>query len=486
MDYILSFCTLTLVLNLLIVIGISVRVIMKRPSPGTAFCWLFIVASFPFGGLILYLLIGDRRLELSRKKRFDILHADFKRISKMIPRDLIEVDWSRHPTAAQAMDRLGHRMTGYPSVQGSRFKMYSETEEILDAIARDVDGAQSSVLMEFYIWNVGGKADDVLNAVIRASERGVHCRLLIDCLGASKWWKSDQPQQLRDSGVQLCRALPVGLFRTLTSRNDLRMHRKIVIVDSQIAWTGSMNMVDPAFFKQDAGFGRWIDAMARLQGSAVVPLTATMLGDWSIETGESIEDLLKSIQFGNVPLDGSTDIQVVPSGPGQTEDGLLQMLLTMIHAAQDELVLTTPYLVPDDSLLKALRGAAARGVRVILIVPKKVDSLMTRYASRSYYDDLMDIGVEILLYTGGLLHTKSITVDGTMSMFGTVNLDMRSLWLNYEVSLFVYCQEFSQQLRALQQTYIDCAERLDSTLWSKRPFAIKMLENTLHLMSPLL
>ncbi|MHC4374952.1 MAG: phospholipase D-like domain-containing protein [Planctomycetota bacterium] len=253
---------------------------------------------------------------------------------------------------------------------------------------------------------------------------------MIDCLGASKWWKSEQPQQLRDSGVQLCRALPVGLFRTLTSRNDLRMHRKIVIVDSQIAWTGSMNMVDPAFFKQDAGFGRWIDAMARLQGSAVVPLTATMLGDWSIETGESIEDLLKSMQLGSVRLDGSTDIQVVPSGPGQTNDGLLQMLLTMIHAAQDELVLTTPYLVPDDSLLKALRGAAARGVRVILIVPKKVDSLMTRYACRSYYDDLMDIGVEILLYTGGLLHTKSITVDGTMSMFGTVNLDMRSLWLN--------------------------------------------------------
>ncbi|MHC4258603.1 MAG: phospholipase D-like domain-containing protein, partial [Planctomycetota bacterium] len=252
----------------------------------------------------------------------------------MIPRDLIEVDWSRHPTAAQAMDRLGHRMTGYPSVQGSRFKMYSETEEILEAITRDVDGAQSSVLMEFYIWNVGGKADDVLSAVIRASERGVHCRLLIDCLGASKWWKSEQPQQLRDSGVQLCRALPVGLFRTLTSRNDLRMHRKIVIVDSQIAWTGSMNMVDPAFFKQDAGFGRWIDAMARLQGSAVVPLTATMLGDWSIETGESIEDLLKSMQLGSVRLDGSTDIQVVPSGPGQTNDGLLQMLLTMIHAAQ--------------------------------------------------------------------------------------------------------------------------------------------------------
>jgi cardiolipin synthase len=486
MEYILSFYTITLVLNLLIVIGVSVRVIMKRPSPGTAICWLFIVASFPFVGFILYLLIGDRRLELRRIQRFDTLHADFKRISKMIPKDLIDVDWPRHPTSAQAMNRLGHRMTGYPTVQGSRFKMFSNTDEILEAIAGDVDQAKHSVLMEFYIWNLGGKADDVLDAVIRAAQRGVQCRLLIDCLGANAWWKSDQPQKLRKAGVELCRALPVGLFRMLTSRNDLRMHRKIVVIDSQIAWTGSMNMVDPAFFKQDGGFGRWIDAMARLQGSVVVPLAATMLGDWAIETGESIEDLIKSTQVSNVRPNGTTDIQVVPSGPGQTDDGLLQMLLTMIHAAQKELVLTTPYLVPDDSLLKALRGAAARGVRVMLIVPKKVDSLMTRYASRSYYEDLMDIGVEIWLHTGGLLHTKSITIDDSISMFGTVNLDMRSLWLNYEVSLFVYGQEFTQQLRALQQTYIDCAEQLDSAAWTQRPFAVKLIENTLHLMSPLL
>ena len=131
-------------------------------------------------------------------------------------------------------------------------------------------------------------------------------------------------------------------------------------------------------------------------------------------------------------------MQVVPSGPGQSEDGLLQMILGLINAARDELMLTTPYLVPDDAMILALRGAAARGVQVTLIVPEKVDSFLTRYASRSYYDDLLDAGVAIQLYRGGLLHTKSISVDGTMSMFGTVNLDMRSLWLNYEVALFIY------------------------------------------------
>ena len=133
-----------------------------------------------------------------------------------------------------------------------------------------------------------------------------------------------------------------------------------------------------------------------------------------------------------------------------------------------------------------MRGAAGRGVKVIVIVPEKVDSLLTRYASRSYYDELLDLGMEIQLYRGGLLHTKSISVDGTMAMFGTVNFDMRSLWLNYEVALFVYEPEFAQSLRALQQSYIDRSVRLDPVAWEKRPFMERFFESALRLVSPLL
>ena len=162
------------------------------------------------------------------------------------------------------------------------------------------------------------------------------------------------------------------------------------------------------------------------------------------------------------------------------------MLLATINAAKKELIVTTPYLAPDDSIIHALRGAAGRGVNVQLIVPEKVDSFLTRYASRSYYDELLQMGVEIYLYRGGLLHTKSITVDGWMSMFGTVNLDMRSLWINYEVSLFIYDTGFAKELRALQQSYIRDARRLDSETWKKRRFVERFLENALRLASPLL
>ncbi|MEA3274705.1 MAG: cardiolipin synthase [Pseudomonadota bacterium] len=487
MSFNLQPVSLVAVMHMLIVILIIVRVIMRRPATGVALAWLVLVAVLPFAGALLYLLIGERRIGRQRTRRIGRLRTDYRKIAAAAVREgLTDVDWSRRPPATQGMDRLGRKTVGSATVRGSDFRLFSDTQEMLRAIARDVDAAKTSVLMEFYIWSEGGSADEVLDAVIRAAQRGVACRLLIDAMGAKPWWKCEQPQRLRDAGVDLRPALPVGLFRTFVGRTDLRLHRKIAIIDGEAAWTGSMNLVDPRYFKQGAGVGEWVDAMVRVEGAVVVPLAATLLGDWVLETGEPVRDLIASAGLHLVEPNGPADIQVIPSGPGETGDGLLQMLLALINAAQHELVLTTPYLVPDDSMIYALRGAAGRGVKVSLIVPEKVDSFLTRYASRSYYDELLDIGVQIQLYRGGLLHTKSITVDGAVSMFGTVNLDMRSLWINYEVALFVYERDFARELRALQQTYIEDSDRLEQALWGKRSLKARFLENALRLMSPLL
>jgi cardiolipin synthase len=487
MDFLVHPSTVIVIVHALIVIGITVRVVMNRPATGVALAWLLIVVMLPFAGTFMYLLIGERRIGRGRTEGIGRLRSEYARVAEAaIKEGLTDVDWSRHDPAAHGMDRLGRKAVGSPTVRGSSFQMFSDTQAILKQIAHDIDAAKTSVLMEFYIWNQGGMADEVLEALIRAAGRGVSLRVLVDALGARPWWQGKQPQRLRDAGVEVRPALPVGLFRTFVGRTDLRLHRKIVVVDGEVAWTGSMNLVDPRVFKQDAGVGEWVDAMVRVQGTVVAPLAATMLGDWILETGEPLQKLIENTGLRLVEPRGNADIQVMPSGPGLTEDGLLQMLLALINAARDELVLTTPYLVPDDSITRALRGAAGRGVKVSLIVPEKVDSFLTRYASRSYYDDLLDVGVEIHLYRGGLLHTKSIMVDGAMSMFGTVNLDMRSLWLNYEVALFVYDREFAVQLRALQQAYIDDADRLDTAVWASRSFGERFLENSLRLVSPIL
>ena len=153
-----------------------------------------------------------------------------------------------------------------------------------------------------------------------------------------------------------------GLLRTLIGRTDLRLHRKIVVIDGAVAWTGSMNLVDPRFFKQGSGVGEWIDAMARFEGTVVNPLAGVLIGDWILETGEPLHKLINDAGLGRAQPTGTANVQVGPTGPGQSEDGLLQMILGLINAARDELILTTPYLVPDDAMILALRGAAARGV----------------------------------------------------------------------------------------------------------------------------
>ncbi len=487
MEFFLHPSTLTLVVHAIIVIAIVVRVITKRPATGVALAWLLLVSAVPFAGAVFYLLIGERRISRQRSSRIARLRTDFAKIAEIAIRDgITDVDWSTHHPAARGMSRLGQNLGGAPTVRGSEFQMFSDTQEILAGLVKDIDAANTSVLMEFYIWNEGGAADAVLEAVIRAAQRGVSCRLLIDALGARPWWKGRQPQRLRDVGVELRAALPVGLFRTFVGRTDLRVHRKIVVVDGRLAWTGSMNLVDPRFFKKESGVGQWVDAMVRLKGAVVAPLAATMIGDWILETGESLADLVASAGLQLVQPQGQADIQVIASGPGQTDDGLLQMILGLINSAQQELVMTTPYLVPDESLLRAIRGAAARGVRVTLIVPEKVDSLLTRYAARSYYDDLLDVGVNIHLFRGGLLHTKSIMMDRAISMWGTVNLDMRSLWINYEVSLFVYDPVFASELSALQQSYIADSEEINPDEWSARGFPLRFVEDTMRLLSPLL
>jgi cardiolipin synthase len=481
------FTTLLTCFHVAIVLLVSLRVIMRRPPSGVALAWMFLVSFVPLVGAVFYLLIGERRVGLRRARRIAAIRSDYGKLAqRVIDGGLTRVCWDKHRPEARGMDHLGTCLVGIPTVAGSMAQFYSDSEQILRTIAQDIDKARKSVLVEFYIWSEGGAADEVLEALLRAGQRGVACRVLVDAVGALPWWKGRQPQRLRAAGVQVQPALPVSLLQAFVSRNDLRLHRKIVVIDGHVAWTGSMNLVDPRYFKQEAHVGQWVDAMVRLEGSVVAPLAMTMIGDWMLETAEAIDPILASSELALVGPKGTEDMQVVPSGPGEGDDGLLQMLLAVINSAREELVLTTPYFVPDDSMLRALRGAAGRGVRVEMILPERVDSLLTRYASRSYYDELLDIGVRIHLYQKGLLHTKSITADRRISMFGTVNLDMRSLWLNYEVSLFVYGEAFAEQLYALQQSYLHDCRQLDPDEWSKRSHGARFLENSLRLVGPVL
>jgi cardiolipin synthase len=340
--------------------------------------------------------------------------------------------------------------------------------------------------LEFYIWSLGGRADEVGAALRRAVKRGVQCRVLVDALGSKMFLKSQLARELRQAGVVIAVALPAGLLHLLFSRPDLRLHRKIVIIDGVIGYTGSLNLADPLLFKQDAGVGQWVDAFVRVQGPAVDALADTFDEDWALETGDTLESVRPLGDALPETTEGRAPVQVLPTGPDAHVAAIEQVVLMAIYAATREVVLTTPYFVPSESLLLALLSAAARGVQVTLIVPAKVDSRLVALASRAFQSDLLAVGVRVALFNGGLLHTKSITVDGQFSLFGSLNLDPRSLRLNFEISLAVYDAEFTASLRHLQEHYLEASTLLDLDACRARSGLERFAEDTARLAGPLL
>ncbi len=269
-------------------------------------------------------------------------------------------------------------------------------------------------------------------------------------------------------------------------RFDLRLHRKVVVIDGRIAYTGSMNLVDPRFFKQNSGVGQWVDAMTRIEGPPVEALAITFLGDWYVESGQSLDKLKADGGVQKLAPVGETIVQVVPSGPAFSQNAIERALVTAVFSAREEIILTTPYFVPDEPLQMALVSAAMRGVRVTLITPKRVDSRLVRYATGAFYSELIEAGVRIMLFDGGLLHTKSVTVDGEWSLFGSLNLDPRSLHLNFELTLGIYDEGFTQELRALQMKYLETSEMLTAEQLAGRSTIRLASENLARLVAPLL
>ena len=479
------FTSLILLVDWVIIIALGIRIIMSRRSVGATLSWMLIIVTFPLVGAIIYLLVGENRLGVRRSAKAQALYQPYRdrllRETRGAP-----IDWESVHEAASAISRQGTSVIGIPPIAGNELRLLDDCETILQAIIADIDRAQSSCHMEFYIWYEGGTGDDVAEALIQARRRGVACRVLLDAVGSRRFLAGEQAERMRRAGVELVAALPVALWRTLFVRLDLRLHRKIVVIDSQVAYTGSLNLADSRFFKRNAGMGHWVDAMARVRGPVVHALALLFHFDWELETGLGVDALGDTDPAGESSYPGGSIVLAAPSGPGPTPMAIHHMLLTTLYAARKELVITTPYFVPDDVLVTALVSAAQRGVRVTLVVPEKIDSVLVRLASRSHYDDLLSAGVQIMHFQQGLLHTKTITLDGEISLIGSVNMDMRSFFLNFEITLFVFDADFTAKIREMQEEYIRHSLPIDLETWRQRPFRQRLASNAAQLLGPLL
>ena len=464
---------------------LTLRIVMLKRPAGVTFAWVIVVFVLPLLGALIYLLIGETRLGELRARRAKAIHQVFQDWLS----DLQERAQRRQEAIPRPYDQIERQavtVVGLPALGGNRLRLLSSYRSIFSAVIEDIDSAQHSCHLQFYIWHQGGLADQVGEALIRARQRGVTCRVLLDQVGSKPFLRGKMAQRLRASGIDLVAMLPVNPLRILLRRADLRNHRKIIIIDERIAYTGSQNLVDPRFFKQEAEVGEWIDVMIRLTGPLVEEMVGVFIEDWQLETGRHLDILDQPPVEGAFTPQGESVAQVIPSGPVFRYMAIHQLLITTLYTAQEELVITTPYFVPDDSLKMALISTAQRGVQVTLILPYRVDSVLVRYASRSMFDELLTAGVRIALFKGGLLHTKAILVDRRFSVVGSVNMDMRSLWLNMEISMFIYDAAFSQRLGRLLDIYLGDSEMLEQQRWRRRPWFKHLAENLIRLLGPLL
>ena len=473
------------VLYPLVVLGLVVRVISRDLPTPTIVSWIAVLVLLPYIGPGLYLLFGEHRLAETRTRRSRMLLEPTKiwmqSLSARHP-----VNWTDTSDTARGLQRLVQEVNGYPTTSGNELRLYHNAIESLESVIYEVENAKTSIHLLFFIWSEGGLIDRLASALPDAARRGVVCRLLVDQVGSRRFLASNAANSLRARGVEVVASLPVSVWRVWAQRLDLRNHRKIVVIDGRIGFTGSLNAADPAHFKQQLRVGQWVDTMVRLEGPAVEALNLMFLRDWRLDTGAPVDELAASGDLTEQGARGSADVQVIPSGPDLPENGIHEVVLSLVYAARRKLTITTPYFIPSEPLLIALNCAAMRGVDVTLIVPAKLDSKLAQFAGDASIASLCSSGVKVAQFSGGLLHAKTVTIDDEISLIGTLNMDMRSFFLNFEVSILVYDQAFTGQLAALQASYLAGCKLLNLRLWESRSRLRKGAERVARVVSPLL
>ncbi|MCG8452264.1 MAG: cardiolipin synthase [Spirochaetales bacterium] len=452
----------------------------RRRTSTAAMAWLVVVYFFPLPGLIAYLMFGANRPQKRRLRHYkELTHS----MEKAREQHALTLD-SLRPEIPEELRRFSgivERFGGMAALGENNAELLSNPDAIIDTLISDIDQATHHVHLMFYIFEDDSVGRRVTDALERAVARGVSCRLLVDAMGSRKFLRQRQGALIQ-AGIQVYDSLPIVSIRRFFGRVDWRNHRKIAVIDGLYAYTGSRNIVEPGYGRKDSSLV-WKDLMVRISGPAVISLQTVFLTDWYLESGIMVRDeecyQLESLEE-NIP------IQVMPSGPFQSPQNYRRLVLSALYQAQERVTITTPYFVPDESMLQALETAAGRGVEVNLILPKKSDQLLPGYAARSYFDDLLEWGIGVHRYTGGLLHAKSLSVDHHLCFFGSSNFDIRSFALDYEVDLVFYGGSIAQELRELQHSYQADSEPLGMEQWSKRSYFSRLLENIAKLFSPLL
>ncbi|MFB9165347.1 cardiolipin synthase [Arthrobacter psychrochitiniphilus] len=474
---------------LIVLVDFGIRVVVLGVIPGnrrptTAMAWLLCIFFLPYVGLLLFLMFGNFRLSRRRREKQDAVNQRIMEGTKDIASLVPEYDG---PAWVKSAIELNQNLGFFPAIGGNTVRLIKGYQESLDLMADEISQATDYVNAEFYIMSSDASTNRLFQELEAAAERGVRVRVLFDHIGSLRVpGYLGMIRRLKASKIQWRRMLPLLPVKGQWRRPDLRNHRKILVVDGRVGFTGSQNVIEPSYRKKrNVKVGRqWVELMTRLEGPIVGTLNVMFATDWSSETEENLESQMAAYHWDT--FEGGALCQVVPSGPGFVTENNLRLFNTLLYSAEKQITISSPYFVPDDSLLYAITTAAQRGIKVELFVSEVGDQFLVHHAQRSYYEALLRAGVRIFLYPKPLvLHAKHFTVDYDVAVIGSSNMDMRSFSLNLEVTVMMIDRAVVEQMHAVEDHYRSMSRELHLEEWLTRPILARYVDNVARLTATL-
>jgi cardiolipin synthase A/B len=445
----------------------SYRALLTSRTPQGAVAWILLILLLPLIGTLLYLVFGHAsytRFERDRRRSDEtVFHTAFKA--------------SREPKDHPRLNPFA-RIARLPVTEGNDMSLLIDGEATYSTVLNAINSAESHIFVQFYTIEDDDIGRALRDALVERARAGVSVWLLHDELPFIGLPRSFR-KPLDDAGVRLAR--PKGPKRVLGPfQLNYRNHRKLVVVDNRVAFTGGLN-VSTAYLGLDPGIGPWRDTFASFRGPVVAQLALLFSSDWRWASGENLTELASSVP------QPEGDISAVALAPSPAEDVAAGNLyfIALAHVAQDRLWISTPYFVPDRDVLTALRFAALRGVDVKILVPENPDHYITHFAAMAYFDDLRSVGGEVWTYSPAFLHHKVALVDDDLASVGSINLDIRSGLLNFELTVVMEGASSAASVRDMFETDLSNAKLVDFDL-SDRPALTRMAARVARLFAPIL
>ncbi len=481
MDIIKNGYSVISILNVMLAIAV---IFLERRNVGVTWAWMMVLLFLPGVGFILYLILGQN---LSRRKIYRLKDDKRRIVDTLVEQQKEDLRMNRipyhDPDTADYQDMIYMNLSSAYALytQDNEVEIFTDGNEKFDALLRDIREAKDHVHIMYFIIRNDSLGQRLVDALTEKARQGVQVRLLYDDIGCSSLPRRFF-HNLREAGGSVAAFFP-SRIPYVNLRVNYRNHRKLVIIDGQIGYVGGFN-VGNEYLGLSRRFGYWRDTHLKLAGGSVLHMQALFFLDWGIATGDQVLIEPRYFPLGQHP--GRVGMQIVSSGPDSEWQQIKNAYLKMIVNAKEHIYIQTPYFIPDESLITALKMAALSGVDVKIMIPSKPDHKLVYWASFSYIGELLQCGVQCYLYEKGFLHAKTIVTDGKIATVGTANIDIRSFKLNFEVNAFIYDTETAVKLKETFENDMLHSRWLTLTAYERRSLLHKFREPCARLLSPIL